>query len=272
MPSGPAPATVTDRWPAVEQQDLGHWSAGDTWLKHESWGCSWGSQGLHRRDAAKEVLFRLMHPESTIGRRRVRHPSSPLGRRGVPGLDHARPPTHTRLRTARPALRIAGHPGRHHTHDQANHPPKLPQERTVGIPRSRPGLIILKVRAITLALTRPESPPEPARLLGAIGSIRAVGDARCLLWVTQRAVRPQSSAWSVSAGSRPTPSDGVLASTADSAVRRGCPDGDCADADRACLRGGVGSSWQEEPTSGDVPGVIPCAGLPGASSAAAAAG
>jgi hypothetical protein len=39
--------------------------------------------------------------------------------------------------------------GRHHTHDQANHPPKLLQERTVGIPRSRPGLILLKVRAIT---------------------------------------------------------------------------------------------------------------------------
>lgn len=30
VPSGPAPATVTDRWPAVEQQDLGNWFAGDT--------------------------------------------------------------------------------------------------------------------------------------------------------------------------------------------------------------------------------------------------
>lgn len=141
------------------------------------------------REAAKEVLFRLrlMHPEITIvwadsgyagklvtwaktkprtdpqarqpaeGRRRVRHPSPSLGGRAVPGLDHARPSACAGLRTAHSALRVADHLGCYHAHDQANHPPKFPQKRPADIPRSRPGLIVLKVRRITLARTGPKT-------------------------------------------------------------------------------------------------------------------
>lgn len=144
------------------------------------------------RNPAKEVLFRLrlMHPEITIawadcrlcrtardlgedlpepddqdrqppeGRLRVRRSAPALGRRTLTRLDHARPPTRARLRTAHPALGIAHHLGRDHHHDQANHPPKLPKKRTAGLPRGSTGLIVLKVRAITLALPQPEPRPE----------------------------------------------------------------------------------------------------------------
>ncbi|MFF4674941.1 transposase [Streptomyces sp. NPDC001279] len=122
------------------------------------------------RDAAKEVLFRLrlMHPEITIvwadsayagqlvtwSKSRlgltVKTVSRPkdasgfvvlppsLGRRTLACLDHARSPARTRLRTPHPALGITDHLGGDHHHDQAPHPPKLPQERTAGTPRTGP--------------------------------------------------------------------------------------------------------------------------------------
>lgn len=73
----------------------------------------------------------------------------PLGRRTVARLDHARPPARTRLRTARPALGIVDHLGRDHAHDQANHPPMPPQERSTGIPRIATGLIAVAVTTAT---------------------------------------------------------------------------------------------------------------------------
>lgn len=136
------------------------------------------------RNAAKEVLFRLrlMHPEITIvwadsayaGQlvtwakaylnltiKTVSRPKDASGfvvlpRRWVVERSHAWV-MHARRHardpdTAHPAFGIAHHLGRDHPDDQANHPPKLPQKRTAGIPRSPAGLIVLKVRAITLAL------------------------------------------------------------------------------------------------------------------------
>jgi hypothetical protein len=46
------------------------------------------------------------------------------------------------------------------THDQANHPPTLPQERAAGLPRSRTGLIVVKDTVITLARAGPNCGPE----------------------------------------------------------------------------------------------------------------
>lgn len=127
---------------------------------------------------SKEVLFRLrlMHPEITIvwadsayaGQlvtwartylnltiKTVSRPKNAPGfivlpRRWVVERSHAwvmhAPPARTRLRTAYPALGIADYLGSDHPHDQAHHPPKLPQERTAGLPRS-------PTRLITAALT-----------------------------------------------------------------------------------------------------------------------
>lgn len=53
--------------------------------------------------------------------------------------------------TAATALGIADHLGCDHTHDQAHHPPDLPQEETAGLPRSRARLIVAKVVVATFA-------------------------------------------------------------------------------------------------------------------------
>lgn len=103
----------------------------------------WTPADMTDREAAKEVLFRLrlMHPEVTIvwadsayagplvtwakkylnlTVKTVSRPRNAVGfvvlpRRWVverpPGLGHARPPAHTRLRTRRPALRNPDHLG-----------------------------------------------------------------------------------------------------------------------------------------------------------------
>lgn len=70
------------------------------------------------RDAAKEVLFRLLPAEEHT---RIRHPAPPLGRRAPAGLDDERPSARTRLRTPGPALRNAHHLGRNHPHGQTPH-------------------------------------------------------------------------------------------------------------------------------------------------------
>ncbi len=139
------------------------------------------------RNAAMEVLFRLrlMHPEihHRLGRLRlcrtardlgedipesddqdhqpseehprVCRPAPALGRRRtLTRLDHARPQTRPRLRTAHPALGIAHHLGRDQPQGQAHHPPKFPQKRTAGLPRSATGLIVLAL-AVTTVTGRP---------------------------------------------------------------------------------------------------------------------
>ncbi|MFD0337098.1 hypothetical protein ACFVH0_00080 [Streptomyces sp. NPDC127117] len=138
------------------------------------------------RNAAKEVLFRLrlMHPGITIvwadsayagqlvtwakaylnltiktvsraeERFRICRSAPALGRRTLTRLGHARPPTRARLRTPRPALGITHHLGRDQAHDQAHHPPKLPQERSAGLSRSPPGP----------TRRRSRSPPPPRSL------------------------------------------------------------------------------------------------------------
>lgn len=56
------------------------------------------------------------------GRIRLRHAAPSLGRRTQHCVDAPRPPSRTRLRTARAALRDADHLGCHHPHEQAPGP------------------------------------------------------------------------------------------------------------------------------------------------------
>ncbi|MFD4600361.1 DUF6192 family protein [Streptomyces sp. NPDC058464] len=55
--------------------------------------------------------------------------------------------------TPQEKIGITDHLGGDHHHDQAHHSPKLPQERTAGLPRNSPRLIISKDSVITLPLT-----------------------------------------------------------------------------------------------------------------------
>lgn len=137
------------------------------------------------RNAAKEVLFRLrlMHPEITIvwadsayaGQlvtwakthlnltiKAVSRPKDAAGfvvlpRRWVVERSHAWV-MHTR-RHARDyerliqALRVTDHLGSDHPHDQAHHPPKLPQKRAAGLPGRQARLIIFNTAAVVMTTT-----------------------------------------------------------------------------------------------------------------------
>ncbi|MEU7106378.1 hypothetical protein ABZ951_15135 [Streptomyces sp. NPDC046215] len=81
-------------------------------------------------------------------------PAAPVERRTPPD-------GYRRAIEAHPALGNAHHLGLDHPHDQAHHPPKLPQERTAGLPRGQAGLIH---SALTVSSPTKRPPgPQPAR-------------------------------------------------------------------------------------------------------------
>lgn len=158
------------------------------------------------RNAAKEVLFRLrlMHPEITI----VWADSAYAGKLVTWAKTYlnltiktvSRPKTRARLRTAHPALGIAHHLGLYHPHDQAHHPPKLPQERTAGLPRG-PTRLILPALTVSSATQRPAraavNPPTTTGDRQRPGSIqRNVTRTAYTLAHRTSAVAPFGAVWS----------------------------------------------------------------------------